>query len=154
MGDRASRLAEARKQIEKQIGPVAGASALYETAAWGNTGQPAFLNQVLQVRTSLAPELVLEQALEIDRVLGRVRTEKWGPREIDIDILFYDREVIDRDNLKIPHPEIPNRRFVLEPLAELLPRLVHPVLGVDMETLLRRTADALPVRRLTPPSGM
>jgi 2-amino-4-hydroxy-6-hydroxymethyldihydropteridine diphosphokinase len=148
MGDRASRLARAREQIEKKIGPVAVASALYETAAWGNTGQPPFLNQVLQAQTTLSPEEVLEKILGIETFMGRVRTEKWGPREIDIDILFYGTTVVNGENLTIPHPEIPNRRFVLEPLAEIVPRLVHPVLGVDMKTLLERTADSLPVRRL------
>jgi 2-amino-4-hydroxy-6-hydroxymethyldihydropteridine diphosphokinase len=148
MGDRVSRLVQARKEIEKQIGPVEKASALYETAAWGNTGQPSFLNQVLRAETTLSPEEVLEGVLRIETSMGRVRTEKWGPREIDIDILFYDMEVVNRKNLTIPHPEIPHRRFVLEPLAEITPHLVHPVLGVDMETLLKQTTDSLPVRRL------
>lgn len=148
IGDRASQLTRARKEIEHKIGPVGKASALYETAAWGNTGQPSFLNQVLRVETVLYPGQVLAEVLGIETAMGRMRAEKWGPREIDIDILFYDTEVINSENLTIPHPEIPNRRFVLEPLAEIAPRLVHPVLGVDMETLLGRTGDTLPVRRL------
>jgi 2-amino-4-hydroxy-6-hydroxymethyldihydropteridine diphosphokinase len=148
LGDRVTRLARARKEIEDKIGPVGEASALYETAAWGNTGQPSFLNQVLRVGTRLSPGQVLAEVLGIETAMGRMRAEKWGPREIDIDILFYDTQVVNTENLTIPHPEIPNRRFVLEPLAEIAPRLVHPVLGVDMETLLERTGDTLPVRRL------
>ena len=148
LGDRLSRLSEARTLITETIGHIDLSSGIYETAAWGNTGQPAFLNQVLLVETSLSPEDLLKAVLSIELAMGRVRSEKWGPREIDIDILFYGEEIIHMPHLQIPHPEIPNRRFVLEPLAEIAPALVHPVLKVNMETLLRNTSDLLEVKRL------
>ena len=147
-GDRLNHLAQARERIAADIGPVTDASALYETAAWGNTGQPPFLNQVLKVETHLSPLDVLQGVLRIETAMGRIRTEKWGPREIDIDILFYDAEIVNSPDLTIPHPEIPNRRFVLEPLAEIAAGLVHPVLRVDVATLLARTGDTLEVRKV------
>jgi 2-amino-4-hydroxy-6-hydroxymethyldihydropteridine diphosphokinase len=148
LGDRLTMLAGAREQIEKNVGPVRKASAVYETAPWGNTGQPAFLNQALAVETDLSPAAVLERILSIETGLGRKRDQKWGPRSIDIDILFYGSEVVEEKNLRIPHPEIPNRRFVLEPLREIAPEMVHPVLRQTIEALLEQTSDASEVKRL------
>lgn len=148
LGDRQAMLALAREQVARTVGLVKKSSALYETAAWGNTDQPAFLNQVLVVETALSPESVLEQVLAIEKGLGRKRTDKWGPRSLDIDILFYDAMVMATAQLTIPHPEIPHRRFVLEPLAEIAPDMVHPMLGISIRDLLAQTGDGLAVRRL------
>jgi 2-amino-4-hydroxy-6-hydroxymethyldihydropteridine diphosphokinase len=146
LGDRLAKLIEARTRIGAAIGPLQRTSGIYETAPWGLDDQPAFLNQVLVTRTNLLPEQVLDQILSIEEDMGRKRTTKWGPREIDIDILFYGDTVIDMDRLKVPHPEIPNRRFVLEPLAEIAPAFLHPVLGLSMADLLAGTSDRLTVR--------
>lgn len=148
VGDRLATLGEAREGIAQAIGPIVQASGLYETAAWGQTEQPDFLNQVLEVETLLSPREVLNQIQLMEAALGRVKTSKWGPRLIDIDILFYGTAVVSEPDLHIPHPEIPTRRFVLEPLVEIAPDWVHPVLKVDVQTLLARTSDDLPVRRL------
>lgn len=148
LGDRLTTLTAARTQITLRVGRITKASSIYETAAWGNPDQPPFLNQVLVAETTLSPQEVLEQILSIEIELGRKRIEKWGPRAIDIDILFYDSAVVETNNLRIPHPEIPNRRFVLAPLAEVVPGLIHPVLGMNVSELLARTPDTLEVRRL------
>lgn len=147
MGDRSSNLTAARDRLVGALGPLRAASSVYATAPWGVTDQPDFLNQVLIVSTSQSPQAVLAALLSIEESLGRVRTAKWGPRPIDIDILFYGGAVVDTPELTIPHPEIPNRRFVLEPLAEVAPDLVHPVLGVTVRELLAQTPDNSAVKR-------
>jgi 2-amino-4-hydroxy-6-hydroxymethyldihydropteridine diphosphokinase len=148
LGDRQAMLDSAREQIARNVGPLKRTSGLYETDAWGNTDQPAFLNQVLVVDTALTPEAVLEQVLAIESGLGRKRMDKWGPRSLDIDILFYEATIMVTERLQIPHPEIPRRRFVLEPLAEVAPGMIHPVLGISIRDLLAQTRDTLAVRRL------
>src|SRR6476620_6638289 len=127
MGDRAGFLARAGKAVAAQCGPGLLASSVFETAAWGMEDQDAFLNQVLQVRTLLDPRGLLDTILKIEETLGRKREQRYGPRTIDIDILFFNDAVIDLPGLHIPHPRIQERRFVLEPLAEIAPQKIHPV---------------------------
>ncbi|WP_018478454.1 2-amino-4-hydroxy-6-hydroxymethyldihydropteridine diphosphokinase [Pontibacter roseus] len=146
LGDRVLYLQQARAGIAKRIGILERSSSLYETAAWGNTEQPAFLNQVLEVQTELSPEQVLQDINMLEQELGRVRLEHWGARVIDIDILFYDDLVLQTQRLTIPHPQLHLRRFTLLPLAELAPELVHPVLGKSISTLLVDCPDELEVR--------
>lgn len=146
LGDRPSHLADARKSIAAAVGPITQRSKLYETAAWGNTEQPSFLNQVLKVQTEVKPEQVLQKVNSIEQELGRVRLEHWGARVIDIDILFYDQRVLQSQRLTVPHPQLHLRRFTLLPLAEIAPRLVHPVLGKTVEELLEMCPDTLEVR--------
>jgi 2-amino-4-hydroxy-6-hydroxymethyldihydropteridine diphosphokinase len=121
---------------------------LYETAAWGLTDQPPFLNQALKVETLLPPEAVLEKITAIEQQMGRVRDQKWGPRLIDIDLLYYGSLIIHEENLVVPHPEIAQRRFVLEPLMDIAPDWLHPELNLSTRQLLEQTPDKLPVRRL------
>ena len=104
-------------------------SKIHETEPFGVLDQPKFLNMVCVVETELSPRELLEHCQEIERKIGRQKREKWGPREIDIDILFYGDQVVDEPDLKIPHPGIAEREFVLEPLREIAPDFVHPILG-------------------------
>ncbi len=147
-GDRTGYLKQAIAAIAQQAGEVVRCSKIYETAAWGKTDQPAFLNQCLLLHTLLDPEPLLEQLLRIENSLGRIRTEKYGPRTIDIDILLFNRLVYESPILRLPHPELPNRRFALVPLQELAPRLKHPVLQQTITRLLETCTDPLPVKAL------
>lgn len=144
-GDRASIMQQAILLLEAEAGSVIQRSPLYETAPWGKTDQPSFLNQALQLATPLSPEQVLACIAGIERTMGRQRTEHWGQRTLDLDILFFNDAVVDTPQLTIPHPEIANRRFVLVPLCAIAPTLKHPLLGVSMATLLEQCPDSLPV---------
>ena len=146
MGNSEQQLSDAILQIKKQIGKVTNKSSLYATAAWGNTNQPEFLNQVVMVQSELAALPLLENILFIEKKMGRVRTIKNAPRVIDIDVLFFNKEIISTANLTVPHPEIENRRFVLIPLNELSPDFIHPVSGLTVHTLLKNCTDALDVK--------
>jgi 2-amino-4-hydroxy-6-hydroxymethyldihydropteridine diphosphokinase len=118
-----------------ELPDVVAVSPLRETDPVGVTDQPRFLNGVAALETELAPRELLDVLLAVERRLGRERRERWGPRAIDLDLLLYGDEVIDEDGLKIPHPRLHERRFVLEPLADLAPQLVVPGLG-GVEDLL------------------
>lgn len=148
IGDRLQNLEEACELIEKKAGKVITRSSIYETAAWGMTDQASFLNQVLCITTPLAAEELLQELLAIELKLGRRRTEKMGPRTIDIDILFYGNEVISSSELEVPHPRMASRRFVLTPLDEIAAHFVHPVLHKTIHELLQECPDELEVKRL------
>jgi 2-amino-4-hydroxy-6-hydroxymethyldihydropteridine diphosphokinase len=148
LGDRKKNLLIARNAIEISVGPVLKASSIYQTEAWGKTDQPAFLNQALKVHTNLSPEQVLEGILKIEQQMGRTRDVHWGERIMDIDILLYENGVVSSSSLTIPHPELQNRRFALEPLAEIAGDEIHPILRVAVTELLKRCSDALDVRRI------
>lgn len=148
LGDRAAQLSEACRQIEAQAGHIMFRSHLYETAAWGKTDQPSFFNQALIIQTDHSPSTLLESLLSIEKESGRVREEKWGQRTLDIDILYYNSDIMTTPSLKIPHPGIPDRRFVLVPVCELMPEYIHPVLNVSNEELLKRCSDTLEVVKL------
>ncbi|GAA4324187.1 2-amino-4-hydroxy-6-hydroxymethyldihydropteridine diphosphokinase [Flaviaesturariibacter amylovorans] len=149
LGDRPGNLAAARAALADAAGPVIAASPLFETEAWGLKEQPAFLNQALALRTALPPDALLAAALRIEETLGRVRAERYGPRTLDIDILFYDDAVIDTPTLQVPHPQLHLRRFALEPLAAIAPGLRHPVLGRPISELLAACADETPVYKFS-----
>ncbi|RME29713.1 MAG: 2-amino-4-hydroxy-6-hydroxymethyldihydropteridine diphosphokinase [Deltaproteobacteria bacterium] len=129
-------------------------SRLYLTEPQGKTDQPDFYNIAATVETSLEPKELLELCLEVERRLGRVRTARWGPRVIDIDIVLAGKTVINMPGLVVPHPRMHRRRFVLEPLCELVPNEVHPVLGKTMSELLEDpSVRAQPVTPLGPLPG-
>ena len=148
MGNSTELLSNAIEQIENKIGPLLLQSNLYATAAWGNTSQPDFLNQVIKVATNLEAAKTLEKILSIEKKMGRLRTIKNAPRIIDIDILFFNNEIINRSDLIVPHPEIQNRRFVLTPLHEIAPQMIHPVLNKTIEQLLSQCPDQLAVKKI------
>lgn len=148
LGDCTQTLRRAVKLIGERVGAVVRQSGLYETAPWGITDQPAFLNQVLAVETTLVPEAVLVQTQLIEQELGRIRHERWGARMIDVDILYYDKLVSQSETLTIPHPYLHQRRFTLVPLAEIAPEFMHPVLGkttVELLAELDDTGEVMPV---------
>lgn len=136
IGDRMQYLKNAIKQLSAQLSEVK-ASSVYQTKPWGKTGQPNFLNMCLMAQTNALPQDLLKKIKLIEKHLGRSSSEKWGPREIDIDILFYDDLIIKEDGLAIPHPEIAARAFVLVPLAELNPDLLHPIKNQPIAELLK-----------------
>lgn len=147
VGDRLMNLQQASLKIEKEAGTVLKKSAIYETAAWGLTDQNSFLNQVLLISTASGAEDLLQTLLHIELELGRKRMIKMGPRNIDIDILFYNNEIISSPNLTVPHPQIANRRFVLTPLNEIARAFVHPVLQKTIAQLLEVCPDHLEVKK-------
>ncbi len=122
LGDREANLRRAALLLEETPGvEITGRSSVYRTKPMGYLEQPEFLNQVLKIRTSLPPHALLRRCLEVEEEMGRVRGERWGPRLIDVDVLLYDDEVIEDEELTLPHPEMAGRAFVLVPLLELDP---------------------------------
>lgn len=148
LGNRENNIGEAINLIAAKIGLISQQSNIYQTAAWGNTQQPDFLNQVVICNTILNPQQVLTQIFEIEALFKRVRNEKWGARTMDIDILFYNDLILNTPNLTIPHQLIQKRRFVLMPLNEIVPSFIHPVLNTSVAQLYLNCLDELEVVRL------
>jgi 2-amino-4-hydroxy-6-hydroxymethyldihydropteridine diphosphokinase len=136
LGDRLTALSTAAALLSPNV-RVLKASKVYETPPWGFENQPAFLNQVLKAETKLDPPALLKVLKSIEHTMGREATFRYGPRSIDLDILFYDDLILSTDNLQIPHPMIPERAFVLVPLCEIAPDYIHPVLGKNISGLTR-----------------
>lgn len=140
LGDRRENLRLAHNLLPPVIQVVAS-SSIYETDPWGYPDQPAFLNQVVQVETRLPPPALLVTLKDLERVLGRRPTFRYGPRLIDLDILIYGSLVIETPMLTIPHQRLAERAFVLVPMVELAPNLIHPLLGLTMQQLLQKTGN-------------
>lgn len=141
LGNRQENLDLACQRISENIGAIVAQSSIYETAAWGLTEQDDFLNQVICISTRYKAPEVLAKILAVEQSMGRIREVKWGARIIDIDILYYNTDIIKLSNLTIPHPFIKDRRFVLVPLAEVAPDFIHPCLQQTNATLLANCAD-------------
>lgn len=140
LGDKENNLNLAMDEIRKRVGEITSLSAYYITEPWGFDSQNSFLNAVCKVCTSLSPSEVLSVTQSIERDLGRMKKSingQYSDRPIDIDILLYDNLVIDTPDLSIPHPLMHKRLFVMEPLTEIDPKLIHPVLHLSMEDILR-----------------
>ena len=148
MGDRLNNLKKAKALIAAECGTIRSASSIYGTAAWGITEQPDFLNQVLVLETSIEPVQLMQQLLDIEERMGRVRLFKMGPRIIDLDILLIDDLIIDSPSLSLPHPALPSRRFALIPLVEIAPDLLHPVEKKTITQLLLTCSDTLTVQKI------
>jgi len=144
-GDRMANLIAAKALIALRLGHITRSSSVYETAAWGKTNQPDFLNQAIVVDTEsdvFAAHKILQK---IEAELGRQRIEHWGQRTLDIDLLFYNSLTMNTEKLTIPHPRIQDRRFVLVPLCEINPDFIHPIFDCTLADLLEKCGDHLEV---------
>ncbi len=150
LGNRSQNLTTARHLVEQYCGNIIRQSSLYRTAAWGFEAQPEFYNQALVVDTLLSPEALINNLLMIEEQMGRKRDLKMGPRFIDLDILLYNQEIVNVPGLTIPHPRMQERMFVLLPLAEIEPDLIHPVLHKPITQLQRECSDVLNVYKIEP----
>lgn len=141
LGDRETNLAEARELLASERLTVLRVSSIWETAPRDVLDQPFFLNQVIEVDTDLFPRQLLDRAKHVEWTMGRLKTRDKGPRVIDVDILLYGSASVNAADLTIPHASMSERRFVLEPLAELVPDLRHPVSRRTIRELLNAVAD-------------
>jgi len=141
IGKRLRNLQTAIKRLREIGFDIIKSSAIYKTDAWGVTDQPNFLNLILKGKTKLSPKELLKEIKRIEKEIGRKPTKKWGPRVIDIDILFYDKKVFKSNVLTIPHPQLHKRAFVLIPLKEIAPRLIHPLIKKTVSQMLNNLND-------------
>ena len=142
LGNRQENCLRAVERMDRMAGcQISGCSEWFLTKPVGVEGQEWYVNGVASLTTDIAPQDLLKRLLAIETDMGRVRRERWGPRNIDLDILLFGHEIIRESNLKIPHPRMHLRRFVLEPMAQLAPDLIHPVLGLSMRMLLYNLPD-------------
>jgi len=149
LGDRFKLLSQAKFEIQKEIGQIEKESSIYETAAWGFKSENDFLNQVIMISTDFNAIEILKLCQEIENKLGRTReSEQYASRTMDIDILFYNDEIIDFPELKIPHIQLHKRKFTLEPLSEIAPKFVHPSLSKTMKGLLQECSDKSEVKKI------
>lgn len=148
VGDRDRNLEKAIELLESYEVKILAKSGIYETEPWGVADQADFLNQVVRGETDLSACALVSLCGEIERQLGRIDSFKWGPRVIDVDLLFYDDEVVDGPKCTVPHYLMHKRRFVLKPLSEIAPRVVHPVLKKNVLELLNDCDDKGLVRKV------
>jgi 2-amino-4-hydroxy-6-hydroxymethyldihydropteridine diphosphokinase len=148
LGNREINLEQAVAGIEENIGTVLQSSSIYETDPWGFESKDKFLNMIVKVETTLSPSLLLEKIKIIESLLGRVRGGmRYSSRLIDIDILLYEDLIVDEERLVIPHPLMHERKFVLVPLCEIAPEMIHPVLKKSIAELLKICEDRSEVRK-------
>ncbi|WP_312137746.1 2-amino-4-hydroxy-6-hydroxymethyldihydropteridine diphosphokinase [Sphingobacterium sp.] len=145
IGDPRQQLKDAKVEIAERVGKIIKESSIYESEAWGVEDQPIFLNQVLEVITPLSAAKVLQTIQQIELVLGRIRAQRWGSRTIDIDILYYNNDIIHEPDLQVPHPYIQERNFTLIPLSEIAPNFEHPIFKKTNQQLLMDSKDPLNV---------
>jgi len=141
LGARELLLQDAIIAIEDRVGLVVEKSKVYESVPWRVEGQENYLNQILKVKTEMLADDVLSIVLDIEKELGRIRIEKWGERLIDIDIIFYNDSIIETPDLCVPHKHLHERMFVLTPLHNIAPEMVHPKYNKTIEELLNMCKD-------------
>lgn len=141
VGEVEKNLALALKALETHLGPILACSQAYVTEPWGPIPQGDFINQALLLQTQDSPMQVLKKILEIEQSLGRERKDRFGPRTMDIDLIFYGQKVMNEDLLILPHPRMQARRFVLQPMVEIAPNWMHPILHKTMKELLDQCPD-------------
>ena len=141
IGNREENLSRCISLLDIHLGTIIIASEVYSTEAWGIKDQPDFLNQALVVATSMSPEEVHRMTTKVECIIGKEKEYIWGPRRIDIDIIFYGDQILNLANLVIAHPRMENRRFVLEPLLEIIPDFVHPVSGKTIKEMYNECDD-------------
>lgn len=152
LGDREANFKKAVESIIENIGPVVLLSSVYETEPWGFRSEDLFLNMVAEIETNLKPSGLLGRILMIEANMGRLRDGKgYSSRIIDLDILLFGEKIIEKPGLVIPHPKLHERRFVLVPLCEIAPDLIHPVLKKDFKTLLKECKDNGKIRKFGHP---
>ncbi len=149
MGDRMANLTTALQLLEQEAGAIKNLSSIYETAAWGYTNQPHFLNQALLLETALNANDLMECLLRIERNMGRERNVPLGPRTIDLDIIYFNSDMINTSLVSVPHPRLSERKFVLLPLVEIAPNYIHPVFNKTNTLLLKECGDSLAVYKKT-----
>ena len=144
LGDRLANLKQAIASIAS-FSSILQHSNIYQTAAWGNTDQADFLNQAIEIQTHQSAENLMQALLAIESQMGRVRLQKWEPRIIDLDIIFYESAIHNSDFIQIPHPEMQKRAFVLKPLLDIIPNFEHPILKQTITQLWEKCPDQLEV---------
>ncbi|RTL52085.1 MAG: 2-amino-4-hydroxy-6-hydroxymethyldihydropteridine diphosphokinase [Sphingobacteriales bacterium] len=148
LGNRIAFIHAAINEIEKQCGQLIAASSIYETEAWGVEQQPPYLNQVIAITTSLLPEQLMQTLLDIELQLGRKRTKRFAERTIDLDILLINNLIIYTSLLTVPHPAMQQRKFVLLPLQEIAPQIIHPLTQLSITEMLQACTDTLRVEKI------
>ncbi len=141
LSDREKNIKKAKSLMGKNGIKIVKTSSIIETEPYGLKEQPFFLNCVVECETALTPEELLRVLQSIEKELGRIRKVKWGPRTIDLDIIFYGNMVINKIGLVIPHPDMQNRIFVLKPICEIAPYFIHPVLRKTVKSILKKLEE-------------
>ena len=149
MGDRMANLDNALNLMKATLGDLIQLSSRYETSAWGFTEQPDFINQAVLLETNLTASELMQSILRIETQMGRERTVPLGPRIIDIDIIYFNDDIINSPELTVPHPKMSERLFVLKPLVEIMPNYIHPILLKSNTILLKECGDSLAVHKKT-----
>jgi 2-amino-4-hydroxy-6-hydroxymethyldihydropteridine diphosphokinase len=149
MGDRMANLDNALNLMKATLGDLIQLSSRYETSAWGFTEQPDFINQAILLETNLTASELMQSILRIETQMGRERTVPLGPRTIDIDIIYFNDDIINSPELTVPHPKMSERLFVLKPLVEIMPNYIHPILLKSNAILLKECGDSLAVHKKT-----
>ncbi len=149
VGKRRAMVEKAKFLLKAHCGPIIKESSMYVTEPWGEENQAEFINQVIQLETYQNCRSLLESCQRIEEHLGKYKTSTYGPRKIDIDILFYNNKVINEEDLIVPHPRLHERNFVLDPLSEIAAEYIHPIFNVSIDQLKQDSSDICRTEKLT-----